>query len=343
MIHLHIGRHKSGTSAIQHFLARNRVRLGKAGWEYPRALSGRVAHHDFAAGLDPARAADADEVTQRMRRREVERMRKWLAAPGDAEKIVSSEAFQNVDPALLSGVFPEGRTRVVVYLREPLDYLISSYAQAIQAQAARTPFVSYAAAFRPDYARFLDRWAAVFGHDAIHVRIYDRSLLAGGDILHDFADALGLPADQLRFPKAGANPSIGPELIEFKGVINAFVPEETQMALRLYARLSRLARPFPLRMRVPPAFAEAWRAQFAASNADVFARYLGRPGEGFKLKELTGEPLRIDPAQATARALKVMKSRSADTVKALRAMIPADLSGVEPLLPTDWEAATAAI
>lgn len=341
MIYLHIGRHKTGTSAIQHFLTQNRVRLRKLGWEYPRALSGLTAHHDFVAALGAGRPGGKAQTHPGLLKREARRMGAWLQQPG--RKIVSSEAFQNLDPEALRGVFPTDRTRVVVYLREPLDYLISSYAQKIQAQTARTPFAAYAAAFRPDYATFLARWAAVFGEDGLQVRIYDRSLLAGGDVLHDFVEALGLPADELTFPEGGFNPSIGPELIEFKGVVNAHVPPAAQAEMKLYARLGRLTERFPGRLRVPPAFAEAYRARFVATNAEVFARYLGRPGETFPLKDLAGEPQRVDPAEATGQALAEIALRSPHVTRDLEALIPADLSDAEPLLPVDWDAAVRAL
>jgi hypothetical protein len=342
VIYLHIGRHKTGTSAIQHFLSRNRVRLRKLGWEYPRALSGQAAHHDYAYGLEAAHGRARPEARPGLLRREVERMGPWLQQPG--RKIVSSEAFQNLDPEWLRGVFPAGRTRVVVYLREPLDYLISSYAQTIQANAVRTPFVNYAAGFRPEYARFLGRWAEVFGEAALDVRIYDRGRLAGGDILHDFVDALGLPVDELRFPPGGYNPSIGPELIEAKGVVNAVVPQARQAELKLYARLGRLGRRFPGRLQVTPAFAEAYRGRFAAANAEVFARFLGRPGEGFPLKDgIVGAPRPIDPGEAVGRVLDAIARRSPDVARELRAAIPADLSDLKPLLPTDWDAAAAQV
>ena len=341
MIILHIGRHKTGTSAIQHFLSRNRLRLRRLGWDYPRSLSGRAAHHDFVAGLSARRSAGDARATPDSLARECKRMSAWLTTPGD--KIVSSEAFQNLDPEILRDIFPIGRTRVLVYLREPLDYLISSYAQTIQAQAARTSFVGYAASFRPDYARFLDRWAAVFGEDAINARIYDRSVLRDGDIVHDFVEALGLPTDQVRFPAQAFNPSIGPELIEFKGVVNAVMAQDEQLKLRLYPRLARLAKRFPLRLRVSDAFAVAYRARFHASNSEVFRRYLGRPGEAFPLRDLSGSPSTVDVALATAQALRLLGRRSPDVADAIRTRLPADLSGLDPLLPRDWEGAVAAL
>ena len=49
---LHIGRHKSGTSSIQHCLNRNVDLLSAAGILYPKhGRGGRVAHHDIAKAL----------------------------------------------------------------------------------------------------------------------------------------------------------------------------------------------------------------------------------------------------------------------------------------------------
>jgi hypothetical protein len=94
---------------------------------------------------------------------------------------------------------------------------------------------------------------------------------------------------------------------------------------------------------VTPAFAEAYRARSAAGAAEVFARFLGRPGEGFPLKDLVGEPSRVDPMEATERALQAIASDSPHVARDLRGLLPTDLSDVEPLLPVDWDAAARAV
>jgi hypothetical protein len=50
MLFLHIGRHKSGTSSIQHFFNQNRTALERDGILYPAPASG-VAHHAWSATI----------------------------------------------------------------------------------------------------------------------------------------------------------------------------------------------------------------------------------------------------------------------------------------------------
>lgn len=342
MIHLHIGRHKTGSTALQRFLKANREALAARGLTCLTSAAGDPALHELANALTPRRRAQASPAQLEAFTAEEARVVEALGAPGD--KIASSEGFQNATPDRVARIFPPGATTVVVYLREQLDYLLSAYAQSTQAQATRRSFVDFAGGLdrRTDYGGFLDAWAGAFGPERLAARVYAREAFDGGDLRRDFLAVLGLEPDGLKFQRHAANASIGPELVEAKGLIDAYVPLAVQRRVRLYPLLGRLAAAMPGRLLVPTEFADAIRGRFAASNADLFARWFRERPEGFPLADLTGSPLVVDRLAALEQALGLLDAMSPEASAAIRERLPAspDLDQFPALLPTNWHAAT---
>jgi hypothetical protein len=111
--------------------------------------------------------------------------------------IISSETFGGLAPARIVDLFPPGETIIVVYVREQLDFAVSSYAQAIQGGVLHTKtFEDFARGWKrrnyADYGAFLDRWSKAFGPEHVRVRLYDRKHLTEGDIAKDFLTVLGI-------------------------------------------------------------------------------------------------------------------------------------------------------
>ena len=114
-------------------------------------------------------------------------------------------------PDRLAAVFPPTETTVVLYIREQVDYLISGYAQRVQATDLCVTFEEYADQHRNavNYLPWLRRFERAFGRANMVVRVYDRDLLVGGSTLTDFVSALGL--GELPIEKSSgvdANPSL---------------------------------------------------------------------------------------------------------------------------------------
>ncbi|HWT04354.1 MAG TPA: hypothetical protein VN224_01225, partial [Xanthomonadales bacterium] len=203
---IHAGTHKTGTTAIQRFLAGNRERLCAAGLYYPQTgvLSSQLpGHHNIAFELagdpsfDRALGTLAD-VTQ-----EIARVR-----PADA--CMSSEVFQYLhvnDAALVAlrdALAAIGyRGRIVLYVRAQDQYLESLYAELVK-HGLQLPFADVLDlamgrgvirhgrvwTFRFDYTELANRFAAVFGSDAVIVRRYHDD--GSAELLvHDFLAAVG--------------------------------------------------------------------------------------------------------------------------------------------------------
>lgn len=230
---IHIGRHKSGTSSLQHWLANNRLNLQKKGFLYPTSgLNGRVAHHELAYALDPD-SLDMEKARQ-------------IAAGitneySEAKTIIlSSEAFQNASSVAPTIQFismlgaPIESTTIVCYLREHLDYAMSAYRQLIQNQSAVVPFSEFAKRF-PDLSPFFARWRRV---GALDVSWFSRSTLTSGNVIEDFCRKIGIEADD--YSIENKNVSIGGNLLVFKLASN-MIGRGNQS----YSKLGELAQMHP--------------------------------------------------------------------------------------------------
>ncbi len=245
---LHIGRQKTGTTAIQSHLAFWRSELEEQGFWYPESPGGQIAHHDLAI------AVEAGEI-------ETSRWSEVLGGRGGAPEcettILSSEAFQRVPPtnvaAVLDGVSPQ----VVVYLREHYRGAQSSYCQAVHARTVTFSFDVFLRRQKRTLASFLEDWTSTFGTEAVVARTYPP---ASGDIRTDFAEVAGLPILE---PQAStlSNPSIGGDLLRFKLVLNRLGVPEAELRKVSYGPIGRIAST-NADWRVPPEASEEARASF---------------------------------------------------------------------------------
>ncbi len=186
MLILHIGTHKTGTSALQDVLVHNAELLDASGVHYIKAgLSGRRAHHNLSwslRGMFDLAPSVWDEV------------RAELGASQSRTNIISSEAFWFTDPALVRAELQSvADVQVVVYLRRQDKYLQSLYKQTVKG-GRRMAFPQWREqfGFRGDYAKVIDQWGAQFGPEAICLRPYERQGKTI-DVIEDFISRLGIP------------------------------------------------------------------------------------------------------------------------------------------------------
>lgn len=273
---IHIGRHKSGTSALQHCLHRSADGLEEFGALYPRKCKSEPAHHRIASyfieNLKGRRFSRSEALNSVA-------ILKEEVSGFDGPVILSSEAFQDCDPARLTELFPPERTHIVVYLREQFAYAQSAYSQSVHARKQTRTFEEFLDQFDPAYDRFLDRWQTRFNPDRISVRVYDRALLVKGDIVEDFFSICGLPPELAVRPKrSDVNPSIGGALLEFKREINHLPIPQRELAQDSYRLLAQVARSDPA-LRIKPSASEdvvaAFRDRFREANTAVARQFLG--------------------------------------------------------------------
>ncbi|TCK99848.1 hypothetical protein BXY66_3552 [Shimia isoporae] len=202
---LHIGRHKSGTSSLQHWLGLNRETLADNGVLYPLSgASNQIAHHQIAEALKQNATQDVMAIAE-----DILKERK-----GQETLLLSSEAFQNLEDLdgmknMLAHLGAENVT-VICYVREHLDYAVSAYRQLVHAQTKSPSFSKYCFRFH-SIAPFFQRWRSV---GDLQLALYHRDLLKNGDIIEDFCEKTGLPFKEMHL--GDRNPSIGGNLLVYK-------------------------------------------------------------------------------------------------------------------------------
>ena len=214
---LHIGANKTGTSSIQRMLFENREALAAAGWEYPDFHLLYMAHHRVAYSLSrhPGQGLEGDWMAE------------FRALTADPAKryIVSSELFfRTVDPRATAQLFPPGQTRVVLYLRDHLGYMMSWYAQAVQERNLTACLTDYVRLFSQSFSSYLATWDEVYGRDHVIVRDFHRDRLTGGDARLDFLAWIdGLDPATMVLPGEESNLSISGNLLFFKKILNNYM------------------------------------------------------------------------------------------------------------------------
>jgi hypothetical protein len=175
---LHIGFHKAGSTTLQTALAKSAAAMADAGVVYPAAGRGRqVAHHAIATAIQTGAALP--EIAD------------VAALAAQRTVVLSSERFSLCDPAQVRARL--GPARIVCYRRDMLSGAVSRYRQVTRRGTNRLCFDDLLPTGRIHFfsAPVLAAWAEVFGPDCVRVRSLDSGCLDGGDLLTDFAGAMG--------------------------------------------------------------------------------------------------------------------------------------------------------
>lgn len=280
---LHIGTPKTGTTALQVFLAANAESLRSHGFNYPATARRGGGHHDLAfmcSGGYPEWSAPNEHSFDTLTRQLKQEIQ---ASPLDL--ILSSENFYwlcsaEIVAELIAalGIDPRNTT-IVVYLRRQEDMVVSWYNQAVKA-------LGYAGTLEQhidqnaelwDYTTSLAKWESAFGLSNMHIRTY----AASTDICHDFLTFLSLPETGFRFNEQRFNPSLNRDLLEFQRLLNQLpLPTfEKRQFHKALMQLSESAAGTSLFNTLPlldTTTRNSIYARYADSNRNVAERYLGR-------------------------------------------------------------------
>jgi hypothetical protein len=192
LVHLHIGLDKAGSTAIQHHLKPNRRWFSQHGIYIPETGLVQTGHRDLFRKMLPDDPAQLQAESDQAR------------AAGFEQFLISWEgihALPQTDLRVLRDLFAGARFNILVYLREQAEIIQSGYLQRLKIHEGEPAIASvrqlsdFLFQARRNYLHVLSRFAEVFGGSALQVRVYDKQLMPGGDVVADFLAALHLRRD----------------------------------------------------------------------------------------------------------------------------------------------------
>jgi hypothetical protein len=236
---LHLGMPKTGSSALQVFLARNHEALLRRGVDYlpigefALGVNGRISAGN---GAYLARTLLAPDSPARIA--EPERHRAEFAAAiersGGRIGIVSSELFIDARREALETLIGELReggitVKAFYYIRRHDQFLASAYMQQVKRHGCTdSPETYVRTAYRQHpflkYHSFYRYLSEIFGPANVICRTYDGEVTKNNALFHDFLAALGIATDGLVFGVPDVNTSLTPKEVAMMLLINRYKP-----------------------------------------------------------------------------------------------------------------------
>lgn len=198
-IYLHIGFHKTGTSAIQEHLNSNRKGLLDCGILYPESFETKYPSHvDFSWAFKNNQPAWSC-VTDGNKDEIINSYRVQIEETDCGKIILSSEDFSLLDtePDSIKNLkeFLTGfSVKVIAYIREPIDFIVSLYSHAIRKGDISCSLKSYLVnhyRFRSaNYPLRLNPWINNFGKENIIVNKYSKESFEYQSLTNHFLDSI---------------------------------------------------------------------------------------------------------------------------------------------------------
>jgi len=226
---LHIGTHKTGTTAIQRFAATKRGKLRSRGLWYPSydeiGLFVHYGHHHVAHAL-------ANENGNRLSIDDTRRFVDHIQAKKrrDETVLISAEPFyRHILPAeggywaerkayidRVRSFFPGPDVKVLAILRRQDTFARSLYQERVKVTKYRVKFRDFLAERSPfEYYNHLRLFREAFGN--VDVLIYED--IAARGLIDSFFAHLGVDVSDIP-GRPSANPSLPIDLVEFKRILN---------------------------------------------------------------------------------------------------------------------------
>ncbi|NDW44286.1 hypothetical protein [Ruegeria sp. PrR005] len=276
-IYLHIGRGKTGTTALQRALTGARSALLQRGIHYPEAAGGaRGAGHDGFA------KACIDEVPYYMRmpanpQAAAQAMRDELSRVQAPAILISAENLELANPDLVrvffDDIWPGASFRIILYVRSQDELAEAEYNQLVKLGRSSQTFADFAdREFQGDFLALADRWETVFGVGTVQAHVYDA---ARPCVVAQLLASLGLDGDGTGWLETErTNSSVGIRALTAIRLLSMLALPDADA---LYARIVQGfdGRDTPA-LYLDAEAAACFRARFAASNR-AFARRFLRP------------------------------------------------------------------
>jgi len=223
--------HKTGTSAVQSYLAHHRDILYKAGIFYPPTHSFE-AHHGLSSRLNSNRTSLEDAI------KNVNRTLTTMSNMSDSDTLLlSSEMFsENVDPRsfkYLPEIFSE--IDFVIYVRRQDELLESAYNQQVK-QNGESRLITDYKPYLTNIYEHLKWFEDSVPNSRVKAFVYDKSHLLNANVVNDFLQkALNIDKPKLNHTnkKKLVNKSLSPIACLLMARVNELIRDKSERGLVL--------------------------------------------------------------------------------------------------------------
>lgn len=244
-IYFHIGTNKTGTSALQAFLAENSNILKEKGIYYPQQPE--YWNKEFKIGSGNAQYLFSDCDKYPLEAKGIDKIRNIFSLTEKYYQILlSSEWLWLIDDktSFFNNLKKEGiKIVVIVYLRRQDEYLESAINQRIKVSKYKTS--TYPECLNPneilnspleelDYYKELEKIKLSIGRTNIIVRPYEKSQFKNNNIFSDFLNIFNLElTDEFVLPPKIVNPRLSRDFMEMKRICNS-LPIENKTLFNVF-------------------------------------------------------------------------------------------------------------
>lgn len=250
-IYLHIGLHKTGSSAIQLMCDENRNALADAGVWYPLGRWHGQLGSCFSTGkilyVYNRHAGNIDEASiEQSDRNYILRMIEGFHRTHCDRAVLSYEGFIDLRlPEIVSlreflRSFSD-EVRVIAYCRHPLSFVPSEISQCARmgTPTGRRPGQTFPI---PKFEEYLSKFEAAFGRENLTISDFSRDRLEGGDVRLDFLSKIGIKDDERArfvFGETNTNESLSAEAVSIAEAIAELLPPASRANL-FFLRFNKL-------------------------------------------------------------------------------------------------------
>lgn len=187
---IHAGRHKTGTTSIQRFLALNYSKLlSEHNLLYP--VTGRDRYYEYHHQLFEQLVTSHKGMDANL----TELLNLEIDAKSPDRVIVSSEILSRTSVTenkleKIKKAFSDFTVIIVIYLRRQDSYLRSEYAERVKRGLLFSPDTIYDLDVELDYYKFIEKFSRVFGRECIRVRVFEDAVKIG--IYNDLLSTLNI-------------------------------------------------------------------------------------------------------------------------------------------------------
>ncbi len=321
---VHLGLNKTGSTAIQKWLALNAAQLATQGFHYDNFVNRSeipvqqltalgILTYTPQGILIPSKRlrrrlgiTDIASQEQVFKRVEATFQKSVTEAQGKTV-ILSSEHLGGWLPPAdridgIKRVFEKYFDKItyVLYVREQSDWLLSAYIQACKSGNLLSMEELADKIGEFDYLHLADMWSRQIGSEKLVVRLYDRGFMKNGDAIADFADVCGIDTSSLTSTER-ANEALSQRQVDAFIAMSqlqrklGFNPGRHRRMKRRIANLFRGGAP----VRMPEELMQTLRSKNASTNEAFRTKYFpDRPVLFSSSKNAAPQPITADAAPA---------------------------------------------